>query len=148
MGAGLPALTSNHMNINIKATGIKLTDAIREYALKKISSLEKYIYKKESAIVQIEVGKSSHHHKTGEVFKAEVRISGGGLDVYAVSEAEDLYSAIDLVQDEVARGLVSTRGRHIKLLRQGERAVKYMMKGLAYPFKKMKKFRKETDEPF
>ncbi len=134
------------MNINIKATGIKLTDAIREYALKKISSLKKYLGKKEGIIVQIEVGKSSHHHKAGEVFKAEVNIGGGGLDVYAVSEAEDLYSAIDLVQDEVARGLVSTRGRHIKLLRQGERAVKYMMKGLAYPFRKMRRLDKEIDE--
>lgn len=134
------------MNINIKATGIKLTDAIREYALKKVSSLEKYIIKKESVVAQIEVGKSSQHHKGGEVFRAEVKIGGGGLDIYAVSESEDLYSAIDLVQDEVARGLVSTRDRYIKLLRQGERAMKYMMKGLAYPFKKMKKFRKEVDE--
>ncbi len=134
------------MNINIKATGIKLTEAIREYALKKISSLEKYIYQKDSVIVQIEVGKSSQHHKGGEVFKAEVKIGGGGLDIYAVSEAEDLYSAIDLVQDDVARALVSTRGRHIKLLRQGERAVKYMMKGLAYPFKKMRRFKKGIDE--
>lgn len=134
------------MNINIKATGIKLTEAIREYALKKISSLEKYIDKKNSATVQIEVGKLSQHHKGGEVFKAEVKIGGGGLDIYAVSEAEDLYAAIDFVEDEVARELISTKGRHIKLLRNGQRAIKYMMKGLAYPFRKMKRFNKEVDE--
>lgn len=125
---------------------MKLTEAIRGYALKKISSLEKYIDKKESVVVQIEVGKSSHHHKSGEVFRAEVKVSGGGLDIYAVSEAEDLYSAIDFVEDEVARELVSTKGRHIKLMRQGERAMKYMMKGLSYPFRKMKRFNKEVDE--
>jgi len=125
------------MNINIKATGIELTSAIREYATKKISSLEKYIDKRnEGSTVQIEVGKASKHHKGDDAFRAEVRIGGGGLDLYAVSEAEDLYAAIDLVEDEVARELLKTKGRHIKLLRQGQRAVKYMMKGLSYPFKR------------
>jgi len=124
------------MNINIKATGIELTEAIRSYVDKKISSLEKYLDKKESVVTQVEVGKSSRHHKGGDVFRAEVKISGGGLDIYAVSEAEDLYAAIDLVQAEVARELVSTRGRHIHMLRKGQRMIKNMMRGFYNPFRK------------
>jgi len=124
------------MNINIKATGIELTEAIRNYVDKKISSVDKYLDKKESVVTQVEVGKNSRHHKGEDVFRAEVRMSGGGLDVYAVSEAEDLYAAIDLVEDEVARELVSTKGRHIRILREGQRMIKYMMKGFTNPFRK------------
>jgi putative sigma-54 modulation protein len=124
------------MNINIKATGIELTDAIRQYAEKKISSVEKYTDKKAGVTAHIEVGKTTNHHKGGDVFRAEVRMVGNGLNLYAVSEASDLYAAIDLVENEAARELVSMKGRHIRLLRQGERAVKYMMKGLSYPWRR------------
>ncbi|KND49022.1 MAG: hypothetical protein AB200_01160 [Parcubacteria bacterium C7867-005] len=119
------------MNINLKATGIELTDAIREYAQKKIGTLEKFLGKgKEGAIFNVEVGKTTKHHKNGDFFRAEVKISGAGFDNYAVSEAEDLYSAIDLVESELARELISEKGRKISLMRRGQRAVKNMMRGL------------------
>ncbi len=118
------------MNINIKATGIELTEAIRSYAEKKISSVEKYLNNKEAVAVLVEVGKTTKHHKSGEVFRAEVRMNGGGLNLYASKEAEDLYAAIDLVEDEVSRKIISTKGRHIRMLRQGQRAVKYITKGI------------------
>ncbi|KKW14940.1 MAG: hypothetical protein UY54_C0010G0013 [Parcubacteria group bacterium GW2011_GWA2_50_10b] len=89
------------MKINIKATGIELTPAIAGYVQKKISAIEKYLPAGAVDLVaQVEVGKSTQHHKSGEVFKAEVHLVGAGLDLYAVSEQSDLYAAIDLVKDE------------------------------------------------
>ncbi len=136
------------MNINIKATGIALTDAIRDYVYKRISSIEKYLNKDSVVTTQVEVGKTTKHHKGGEVFRAEVRMSGGGVDLYVTKEAEDLYTAIDLVEDEVSRKIISTKGRHIRLLRQGQRAVKYMIKGIADTtsagFNRIKAFRKKS----
>jgi putative sigma-54 modulation protein len=136
------------MNINIKATGIELTEAIRNYAEKKISSVEKYISNAESVATQVEVGKTTKHHKSGEVFRAEVRMNGGGLNIYASKESEDLYAAIDLVEDEVSRKIISTKGRHIRMLRQGQRAVKYMLKGISDTtvkgFNRIKFFRKNS----
>jgi ribosomal subunit interface protein len=120
------------MNINIKGTGIELTDAISEYVYKKISSVGKYLKNKDGVSTQVEVGKTTKHHKSGDVFRAEVRITGAGNDLYAVSEADDLYTAVDLVEGEVSRKIIDTKSRHIRLLRRGQRAIKDMLKGLTF----------------
>jgi putative sigma-54 modulation protein len=124
------------MKINIKATGIELTNAIALYAEKKVASLEKYLNQENDGVVaQVEVGKVSQHHKSGEVFRAEVHLIGGGLDLYAASEQDDLYAAIDMVKDEVAHKLTHEKGKRFALARRGGRMVKDMMRGLN-PFKK------------
>src|SRR3989344_7905734 len=119
------------MKINIKATGIELTPAISSYVHKKISSIGKYLDKNNADVVaQVEVGKSTHHHKAGNIFRAEVHIIGGGLDLYAVSEQEDLYAAIDVVKDEIIRNAVQSKNKRQTLTRKGAQMVKNMMKGL------------------
>ena len=121
------------MKINIKATGIELTPAISSYVNKKISSLAKYLGKSADALVaQVEVGKSTKHHKSGEVFKAEIHLFGVGLDLYAVSEQNDLYAAIDLVKDEIARNISHLKGKRETLSRRGAQAIKNMLKGLNF----------------
>ena len=116
------------MRINIKATGIELTPAISDYVNKKISTLEKYMTG--DAVAQVEVGKSTKHHKNGNVFRAEVHIIGGGLDLYAVSEKDDLYAAVDVVRDEIVHNVVHTKTKRETLYRRGAQVVKNMMKGL------------------
>ncbi len=116
------------MKINIKATGIELTGAIRDYVSKRVSALSKFI--RGDATAHVEVGKSTKHHKSGEVFRAEVHLSGAGVDTYAASEEADLYAAIDNVKDEVATGLVREKGRKEALYRRGARRIKDMVKGL------------------
>ena len=128
------------MKINLKGTGIVLTDSITEYATKKISALEKFITKKhEGAVFRVEVGKTTKHHKSGDVFKAEVNVTGAGLDIYAVAEAEDLYAAIDMVESEMARELVQGKIKRMKLLRRGQRAIKNLMKDFPWALKRFKK---------
>ncbi len=117
------------MKINIKATGIELTLAISDYVYKKVSALEKYFINPD-AVAQVEVGRSTQHHKTGEVYKAEVHVVGAGLDVYAVREAGDLYAAIDLVKDEIVQNTLQNKEKKISLTRRGARRVKDALKGL------------------
>ncbi|MDO8728271.1 MAG: ribosome-associated translation inhibitor RaiA [bacterium] len=121
------------MKINIKATGIELTQAISDYVYKRISSVEKYLDKKNSlnVIAQVEVGKSTRHHKTGNIFRAEVHITGVNLDLYAVSELEDLYAAIDVVKDEIVHNAVQLKGKRETLARRGAGMMKNIMKGLS-----------------
>ena len=125
------------MKINIKATSIELTQAISDYVYKKISSIEKYLDKKSSPniIAQVEVGRSTRHHKTGNIFRAEVHITGVGLDLYAVSEMEDLYAAIDVVKDEIVHNVVQSKGKRQTLAKKGAGMMKNIMKGLNF-FKK------------
>ncbi|MEX2014213.1 MAG: ribosome-associated translation inhibitor RaiA [Parcubacteria group bacterium] len=121
------------MKINIKATGIELTEAISNYVHKKISAIEKYMDKANSAdaVARVEVGKSSQHHKTGNIFRAEVHITGANIDAYAVSEMEDLYAAIDVVKDEIAHNIVKLKGKRETLARRGAETMKNIMKGLS-----------------
>ncbi len=125
------------MKINIKATGIELTLAISNYVQKKISSIEKYIDKNYAdAVAQVEVGKNTKHHKTGNIFRAEVHITGAGLDLYAVSEMEDLYAAVDMVKDEIVHNAVQLKGKRETLARRGAETMKNIMKGIANSFKR------------
>ena len=119
------------MKINIRATGIELTPAISSYVYKKISSIEKYLDKGSvDTVAQVEVGKSTRHHKAGNVFRAEVHITGGSLDLYTVSEKEDLYAAIDIVKDEIVHNILQLKGRRETLTRKGAKMMKNIMKGL------------------
>jgi len=117
------------MKINIKATNIELTEAIAEYVDKKISPLDKYI-KNEDAVAQVEVGKNTLHHKNGDVFRAEVHVTGAGLDIYAASEKEDLYAAIDAVKDEISRNALADKNKRETVARKSARYVKDGLKGL------------------
>jgi len=123
------------MKINIKATNIELTHAISDYVTKKVSMIEKYFDANPDAVAQVEVGKTTQHHKQGDVFRAEIHITGAGLDIYAASEQSDLYAAIDLVKDEIIRNSLQEKGKKETLARRGARVVKDMMRGLN-PFKK------------
>ena len=116
------------MKINIKATGIELTQAITDYVHEKVSALEKYV-KNPDAVAQVEVGRTTAHHKSGDIFKAEVHVTGDGLDLYAVSEHSDLYAAIDEVKDEIVRNTVSEKGKRQTLTRRGGQMVKDMLRG-------------------
>ena len=125
------------MKINIKATGIELTPAISDYVNKKVSSIEKYLNKgTNDAVAQVEVGRSTQHHKSGNIFRAAVHITGSGFDLYAVCEMGDLYAAIDVVKDEIVRNAVQLKDKRKTLARRGAEMVKNMMKGITNSFKK------------
>lgn len=127
------------MNINIKATGIELTPELTEYVHKKIGSVEKYFSNKSADIVaQVEVGRSSEHHKTGEIYRAEVHITGDGLDLYAVAQKEDIFASIDIVKDEIMREARRTKGKESTLARRGGAMFKNMAKGFSWRMTRLK----------
>lgn len=109
---------------------MEMTDAIRDYVTKRVESLEKFI-KDDSATVYVEVGKTTHHHKNGDFFKAEFDIRSSGQKFFASSEKEDLYSAIDDAKEEVQRTMTYQKDKKENLYRRGARSVKKMVKGLS-----------------
>lgn len=116
------------MNISIKSTNIELTPAIKDYTEKRISGITKFSGQDASAI--IEIGKTTGHHKHGDVFVAEINITTSlGKQFRAVSEKPDLYEAIDDVRNEIVRGISSAKGKKEALWKQGARKIKNMMRG-------------------
>lgn len=118
------------MKINIKATNTTLTPAISDYVNKRIDSLTKFIDSSDTgAMADVEVGVTTHHHQSGEIFRAEVNLYTKGKQFRAEHEDVDLYVAIDKVRDEVAEELRSSRKKETSLLRRGGAAIKNLLKG-------------------
>lgn len=117
------------MKINKKATNLSFTPAIEEYVDKKLETLEKFFKNVGEVLVNVEVGKTTSHHKSGDIFKAEIHLMADGEDYYANAETEDLYASIDEVKDEVIRELTSRRKRTLRLLRRGGAKLKDMLRG-------------------
>lgn len=119
------------MNKNIKATNIEITPAISDYLEKRLSAFDRFIPADDtSAMCQVEVGKTTKHHKSGDFFKAEVNLRVSGKNFYAVSEKEDLYAAIDEVKDEIVYQMTSEKDKSMTLMRKGALRFKNIIKGL------------------
>ncbi len=91
------------MVINIKATNMDLTPAIRDYINKKIESLLKFFPNITQA--DVDVGLVSHHHNKGKVYYAEVNLFIPRKNLRVRKETEDLYKAIDKVKDHLKKEL-------------------------------------------
>lgn len=119
------------MTINIKATNMELTSAINDYINKRLTGIKKFVKNEDEMIIHVEVGKTTNHHKQGDVLKAEFNIEISGTKFYTVSEKEDLYTAIDDAQKEIIRQISQNKDRKRTLFKRGASSVKKMLKGLS-----------------
>jgi len=87
------------MQITITARGTELTPSMRDYANAKAAKLEEFF----NNIQKIEVVLEFHH--IGDATKrhvAEMRVWAAGLKFIQAKEAgQDIYAAIDLVENEI-----------------------------------------------
>ena len=84
------------MRLNLKATNISLNDDIRSYLERRLSNLGKLIDVEDPAVlIDVELGRSTKHHQSGDIFFAEINIHRGKEAFRAVSNRPDLKSAID-----------------------------------------------------
>lgn len=104
------------MTINIRAMGMELTPAIRQYVEEKFESLDKF-----ARITQIDVdlGMDSQHHQKGNIYacSATVQIPGDVLKIQR--ETEDLYKAIDKVKDHLREMLAQLKEKKIDRRKEG-----------------------------
>lgn len=121
------------MKIKIRSKNFDLTPAIDEYVSKKISSLEKFLDSSEVNLCEVEIGRTTKHHNTGDIFRAELNItSPGAKQIYVVAEEIDLYTAIDVVRDDAERAIVSKKNKYKTLFRRGASRVKDILKRLDF----------------
>ncbi|MEN9613887.1 MAG: hypothetical protein RLZZ347_194 [Candidatus Parcubacteria bacterium] len=119
------------MKTNVKATQMELTTAISEYLAKRLTAFDKFVASTDdSAMCYVELGKVSKHHKSGDVFRAEINLHVGGKSFRAEAEESDLYAAIDVVKDQMLAELRSNKTKKLSLLRRGGQKIKNMFKGM------------------
>ena len=86
------------MQLNVQGVGIKLTEALRNYATEKFKKLERKGDLITSITVTLTVDKLTH------TAKSDLAVTGGNLHTEA--SAESMYAAIDGLIDKVDRQLV------------------------------------------
>ncbi|HOS97899.1 MAG TPA: ribosome-associated translation inhibitor RaiA, partial [Deltaproteobacteria bacterium] len=83
------------MQTDITFKNIESSDALKDYAVKRLSKIDKYIDRIAEAHVVLSVEKRRH--------KADVTLNADGAVINAVEITEDLYAAIDMVMDKLER---------------------------------------------
>jgi len=118
------------MNLNIKTNGFDLTPSVRDYIEKKIGALEKFVLDehKSALKIDIEVGRSTFHHKKGDVYEAKAHLTMPKIDIYAAEESEDIFSAIDLIEAKIKNELLKTKAKKRDLLRRSLRQFKKILR--------------------
>lgn len=117
--------------INIKATNIDLTEELRDYIEKRVTNVLRFAPNNSSDHSYIDIGKTTNHHKQGDIYKAEFNIVSAGTKFHSLSEKDEIHAAIDDAHDELARLLKESKDTKISLLRRGARSIKKMLKGLS-----------------
>ena len=83
------------MHIDITFKNIDPSDALKDYAKKRLTKIGKFIDRPADAHVILSVEKIRH--------KAEVTLNADGVIINAIEITEDMYSAIDMVMEKVER---------------------------------------------
>ena len=91
------------MEVQVRGKGVVVTEALRDYADRKVNKLEKHFHNLHSATVTQTV--------QGQTQRVEVQLDGDGVKVRCEEHGEDLYAAIDRVVDKLERKMQKFKGR-------------------------------------
>jgi ribosomal subunit interface protein len=104
------------MNIIIKKN-INLTPALEDYLQKKFTTLEKLITdinKTNPAELTIEVGRTTNHHRKGDVYRAAAKLHLARITLRADEEAENIRIAIDAAKDTLREEIEKYKDRNLR----------------------------------
>ncbi len=105
------------MTITISTKNISLDDSLRVFIEDKIGGLDHLIGNGDGQ-ARVEIGKPSEHHRSGDVFSAEVNLVLGGKLLRATCTHEDLRNAITDVKDELQVQIKKFKEKRTDLSRQ------------------------------
>ena len=114
------------MKVSLKGTNIALLESTREYVDRKIVRMvEKLLIREGGAVaLDIEVGKTTKHHRAGKIFRAEANLSVGRTLLRAEALGETLNEAIDLAEDELKQEIKKFKEKRRTMLLKDARKIK------------------------
>lgn len=115
-------------DIKLKATNYAHTPEIVHVLEKRLSKLEKFLPRDETALsCDVELERLTEHH-SGRVFRAEVNFKVGGDLLRAEATEERMEDAIDRVRSELKRELRRLSSKRQSIFRRGATRLKEMMR--------------------
>ncbi len=117
------------LKLNIKATNFKLEPTVYDYIQEKIGNLDRFIENVDYSVVQgwVEVGLTTKHHQSGDIYRAEVQIRLPGRSVRSEAVAKDIFMAVDAVKDELQTELKKYKEREAAIDKKGGRMLKKIL---------------------
>lgn len=116
------------MRVTIRRRNLELTPSLATYAEKKIiepiQKLLKRIRDDELPILDVELARTTRHHRKGNVFHAEANLSLDGTMLRAEATAEDIRAACDLLEEELRRELTHYKTKRTAIEKRRARQVK------------------------
>ena len=100
------------MQVQVRGRNIEVTDALKDYIVKRVSKVEKFVDNLGEAQVTLTVEKDSH--------RIELTIPVSGMIVRAEEITGDMYTSTDLVVEKVEKQILKYKG---KLQKKGVRVV-------------------------
>lgn len=118
-------------NLTIVCKDFELTDAIKAYLEDKMSYLYRYIKGDEDSInFNCRIGKVANSRINGKIYYAEVSIHTPEKNFGARVEAEDTYTAIDLLKDELSGNITHYKDRTRTLHKKDAQKFKEELRGI------------------
>ena len=113
------------MKIIFKKRDFAITPSIESYVDKKMETLEKFFksFGEEKRVIEIELGRVTARHKTGDVFRAEINLDLGGKMFRAESEQTDIFSAIDEMRDDLEQEIKKFKEKKGTIFLRGARSI-------------------------
>ena len=134
------------MNINLKTKNIELTPQIKDYTQKRLNYFDKFVKKidPKAVICDVELEKIVSDQRKGDIFRAEINLEIAGNFYRGEEKSENIFSAVDMVKDQVVREVKRDKERRVDLMRRGARSIRkaFGISSLAR-FRKSSKFKKE-----
>lgn len=120
------------MRVVLKQKNLALTPAIREYVEKKLVSPMRRAVGSTAAdelvILEIEIARTTTHHRKGLVYYAEANMSWGKTLIRVEAEDQDMYAAIDALKDELEERMKSLKEKSVSVNRKRARSAKQIIR--------------------
>lgn len=117
------------MQIILKATNLTVTPSLNEYIERALGSLNKLVKNLgEETEMRVEVGRSTFHHRKGEVFFAEANLKIGKNILRSSAESLTVQAAVDEVHDELRNEIYKFKGKRETVFRRGARSFAKLLK--------------------
>lgn len=103
------------MRITIKATKMALSPALRTYAEDKLGGIEKLVRRWDAAgavAMNVEIARTTKHHKKGRVYYAEGNLRLPGAMLRAREEHWDPRAAVTKVRAKLKKEIDRYRAKH------------------------------------
>jgi ribosomal subunit interface protein len=113
------------MHYTIKGTRLKLTLDQHAYTAEKVKTLSRLVAGLgESVTCAVEIEKTTRHHRTGPIYRAEIQIGIPRKRFVAEATADSVFAALDEAKDNMRHELQAHKSRTLTNDRKIARSAK------------------------